>query len=175
MKQINSLLTRFDGQIKSAISKYLNSSINDKLEDGNIHENEKVDRIIDLLIGTEEPTFNIDSLYALFYRFDDNVQEKLQALIDSGKLRAAIDKFESTDFGKIFKGNGRFGTVADKLEEIQNSGKVQSKFDSIYDLLVVTAEKGIEPYRVEKDNVTVVDAYEVNIAGVNLKIKRYYQ
>lgn len=177
VKQLNSLLTRFESQITGAINKYLGSNINEELENGTLGDNEKFQKMVDFLVGSEEPTISINTLYDLFYQYDENLQAKLQKLIDSGKLEAAIEKFESTDIGAMFDGKGRFGGVADKIEELKNSadGKIHTAFNSIYDFLVLVAKHGLEPYRVDQDKVNVLDSYEVKIGGVTLKVVRNYR
>lgn len=174
-QQLNSLLTRFDSQLKAAINKYLGSNIHEELENGTLGDNEKFRLLAEILIGAEEPTFTIDSLYTLFYQYDDNVQKQLKKYVDSDELKSAIERFEATAIGEQFKGDGTSGTAADQLAAIEATGKVDGAFDSIYDLLVVIAEKGIEPFRVEDEVVTVEDCYKVTVANTTLQMKRYYQ
>mgnify|MGYP003294163697 CR=1 FL=1 len=174
IKQISDLLSANQARLQGLVARYLGSSVDELITSGELAENEKVQKLADWLVGQEEPVITIDSLYELFYQYDENVQEKLQELIDSGKLRAAVDKFESTSIGELFKGNGRFGTLADRLDEIKNSGRVTGTIDSVYDLLCIVAEEGIEPFRVleTKNDITTRDDYEFSVAGVTLRITR---
>lgn len=175
VKKINDLLIKHNDKIKAAINKYFNSSINLKFEDGSIADDERVIKVSDFIFGKEEPVINIDTIYALFYSYDDTVQKKLQELIDSGKLDKAIAKFESTSFGELFSGKGKLGTVGEKLDEFKQNGKIESAIDSVYDLLVIIAKEGIEPFRTDKDKVDVMDAYEVTVGQINFKVKRYFK
>ena len=173
ISQLNDMVVKYQDKAKSLFEKYLNSSINEII--GNLDENEKVEKVVEILIGKEDPVFTIDSLYNIFYNYDDNMQAKLKELIDSGKLRAAIDKFEATEFGKLFKGNGTLGGVGDKIDEIKNNGKIETAFESVYDLLVIVADYGIEYFRTDENDITVIDAYEVTVGGITLKLSRYYK
>ena len=103
------------------------------------------------------------------------MQAKLKELIDSGKLRKAIDKFEATELGSLFKGDGTLGGIVDKIDEIKNNGKITSAFESVYDLLVIVADYGIEYFKVDKGDITVIDAYEVTVGKITLKFSRYYK
>ncbi|MBR6729215.1 MAG: S-layer homology domain-containing protein [Clostridia bacterium] len=174
VSQLNNLLTRFETQIEALLNKYLGSNLNQKFETDDITGKDKFQTAVDIMLGTDDPVFTIDTLYDVFYRYDETMQAKLKTLIDSGKLDAAMDKFEATGFGKLLGTTGKRGQIADKLEEIKNTGKVQSAFDSVYDVLKVIAEEGIEPYRVEDDLITVEDAYEFTVKGVTLRLTRQF-
>ncbi len=174
VKQISDLLDKYQTKLQGLVARYLGSSVDDLITSGDLENNEKVQKLADWLVGQEEPVITIDSLYELFYQYDDSAKAKLQELIDSGKLRAAVDKFESTSIGELFKGNGRFGSLADRLDEIKNSGRVTGIVDSVYDLLCIVAQEGIEPFRVEatKTDIATKDDYEFSVAGVTLRITR---
>ncbi len=175
VQQLNNAFVKVEPTLKKVLDKYLKSSINESLENGDVPGVEKGEKLIDILIGQEEPVVNIDTIYNVFYYYDDTVQEKLAEIIESDKFKKAVDKFENTDIGDKFKGYGRFGTLADRLDEIKNSGKVQGAFDSIYDLLVTVSQYGLEPFRIEKDVITTEDAYKVEVGSVVIIIKRYYE
>ncbi len=175
VKKLNDLVLKFEPKIREVLDKYFASDLNGKLENGIIPGEDKALTFIDILLGQEDPVFTIDSVYEIFYRFDDNAQAKLQQLIDSGKLEQAIKKFEDTDFGSLFKDNKYAGKVADKIEEIKQTGKVQSAFGSIYDLMQIIAKEGIEPFRTREDEVNVKDAYRVTVGSITFTISRDYQ
>ena len=170
IKKIDELLTKHNDKIKSIINKYLNSDLSQ-----NISQSDKADKALDLLFGTETPTVTVDTLYAVFYRYDENVQAKLKELVDSGKLEAAIEKFESTALGSIFKQDGKIGTIVDRIDEIKNSGKVQGAVSSVYDLLVLIADYGIDVFKVDTTDVTIVDSYKTTVGGVTIEISRYFE
>ncbi len=178
VSQIDSLMTRFESQIDSMLNKYLGSNLNQKFESDLITENEKFQTAVDIMFGTDDPVFTIDSIYDVFYRYDEKMYAKLDSLIESGKLEKAIQKFEETDFGKVFSKHDKLASVADrilpKLEEIDATGKVTSAFDSIYDVLYVVAKRGRDAFRVDQDQVQVEDAYEFTVAGVKIKLTRQF-
>ncbi len=175
VQKLNDLVLKFEPKIKALLDKYFASDLNGKLENGIIPGEDKILTFVDILLGQEDPVFTIDSVYEIFYRYDDKMQAKLQQLIDSGKLEQAIEKFETTEFGNLFRDNKYAGKVADKIEEIKQTGKVQSAFGSIYDLMQVIAKEGIEPFRINEDKVNVRDAYQVTVGGITFTISRDYQ
>ena len=174
VKQLNDAFLGIEPTLKNLFDKYLKSSINESLENGDVPGVEKGDKLIDILVGQENPVVNVDTIYNVFYYYDDTVKDKLAEVIETDKFKEAVEKFENGELGSYFKGNGRFGTLADRLDEIAQNGKVQGVFDSVYDVLVTVSKYGTEPFRVEKGVVTTEDAYEVSVGDVTLKIKRYY-
>jgi len=175
VQKVNDLLSQYDSKIEAAIRKYLNSSINIKLENTPVVGEDKVVSLVELLLGTDDPVVNVDTLYALMYSLTDKAQAKLQSVLASGKLDAAIAKFEATSIGDLLNGKGQLGTVGDKLDEFKNNGKITSAIDNVRDLLEILAQEGLEPFRTDESGIMVKDAYEVRIAQVTLKIKRYYR
>lgn len=177
VSQLNSLLTQYQSQIDSLLSKYLGSNLNQKFESTQITENDKFQTAIDIMIGADDPTFTIDTIYDIFYRFDAKMQQQLKQLVDSGKLDKALDKFEQTSFGQILGSSGARGDIADKLDEIKATGKVTSAFNSIGDVIRVIAEHGsVAPFRVDEDKVTVEDAYQFNLRNaVTVKLTRQFE
>ena len=127
------------------------------------------------MFGQDDPVFTIDAIYDIFYRYDATMQAKLKQLIESGKLEAAVEKFEDSIFGRLMAQQGAVGNISDKIQEIQSSGKVQSAFNSIYDVLLIVADYGVEPYRVDKDKVTVEDAYQFTVGSVTVKLARQFE
>ncbi len=177
VEQLNNLLLQYGDKAKSLIEKYLGSSINAKFEDESIAEDKRVIKMLDLLIGNEDPVLSIDTIYAVIYEYDDNVQAKLKAVIESDKFKQAVDKFEATSFGELFDGKGKLGTVGDKLDELKNNGKIESALDSVYDLFYILAYEGIDGFRVpaEEMKVTDIDIYKVKIAKVEMTVQRSYK
>lgn len=149
---INNIFTKLEPKLRSIIDKYLANSINDKIEDGSLIENEKVLTAIDIMLGQEDPTFTIDSLYDIFWQYDEKMQSKLKELVDSGKLEAAIDKISSR--------GERFETLANELGEIIEN----------------IADNGIDAYKVNTDSMpTVIDKYEFELGGNTFSITRALQ
>ena len=177
VSQLGKLITKYSKQIDSMVDRYLGSGLNRHFESSDIMENKKFQTAVDIMLGTDDPVFTIDMLYDIFYRYDDKMQEKLKQLVDSGKLRKALDKFEKMDIAKLFDGvgNSKVTSLAEKLNELKNKGRVTSAFESMYDTLVFIADHGIEPFRIEETVVTTQDAYEVKIGNTALKVRRYYE
>lgn len=149
VEQLNSLLERFESQLKGAINKYLGSDIDEALENNSLGENEKFQKLAKFLVGSETPTININSLYDLFYQNEGSMQTRLQGWIDDGKVDAALTKVASTAFSQLF----------DR--------------DKVYDILVNIAQNGVESYRVDKEKIDTIDAYQVNVAdGISVKVMR---
>ncbi len=177
VSQLGKLITKYSKQIDSMVDRYLGSGLNRHFESSDIMENKKFQTAVDIMLGTDDPVFTIDMLYDIFYRYDDKMQKKLKQLVDSGKLRKALDKFEKMDIAKLFDGvgNSKVTSLAEKLNELKNKGRVTSAFESMYDTLVFIADHGIEPFRIEETVVTTQDAYEVKIGSTALKVRRYYE
>ena len=138
-------------------------------------ESEKIRTFVDWMFGQEDPVFTIDSLYDIFYRFDAKMQEGLQKLIDSGKLRAAIDKFEETSFGSLLKGKGTIGNVAEKIDAIKNGEKVTESLNSIYELMEIVAATGIDAFRVDTGVITDKDVYRFSVGPITFTMTRKYE
>jgi len=177
VEKLNSLVLQYGDKAKSLIKKYLDSSINAKFEDESIADSERVIKMLDVLIGNDDPVLTIDTIYAVIYEYDDDVQEKLKQVIESDKFKQAVDKFEATSFGEMFDGKGKLGTVGDKLDELKNNGKIESALDSLYDLFYILAYEGIDAFKVPADEmeVTDIDIYKVKIAKVEMTVKRAYR
>ena len=155
VEQINNIFTKLEPKLRSIIDKYLAHSINDKIQDGSLIENEKVLTAIDIMLGQEDPTFTIDSLYDVFYQYDDKMQAKLKTLVDSGKLKSAMDK-------AIAKAEAS-GKLSGKI----NMDKIKNLADDLYDELVNISNNGIDDYKVDEADPTVIDKYEISI-GANV-------
>lgn len=159
VQQLNDAFMKIEPTLKKIFDKYLTSGINNTLEDGIVPGEEKGDKLIDFIIGQEEPVVNIDTIYNVFYYYDDSIQDKLAEIVQSDKFKAAVEKFESSSIGQKFLGNG----------------KIQGAYDSVYDLFVDIAKDGIDRFRIEKDVITTEDAYRVKVGGVEIIIKRFYE
>lgn len=159
VQQLNNAFMKIEPTLKKILGKYINSSVNESLENGNVPGEEKAEKLIDILIGKEEPRVNIDTIYNVFYYYDDTVQAKLAELVESDKFKKAVEKFEESSIGKKLLGND----------------KIQGAYDSLYDLFVDIAKDGIEQFRIEKDVITTEDAYEVKVGSAVIIIKRYYE
>ena len=173
VQQLNSVITRFDPQIQAMLDKYLSSSATQA--GVAMGESEKIRTFVDWMFGQEDPVFTIDSLYDIFYRFDAKMQEGLQKLIDSGKLRAAIDKFEETSFGSLLKGKGTIGNVAEKIDAIKNGEKVTESLNSIYELMEIVAATGIDAFRVDTGVITDKDVYRFSVGPITFTMTRKYE
>ena len=170
VSKVNELLDRFEPKIDKVINIYLDSAYSDIGE-------EKPKKAYDILLGIEEPVITVDFLYDIFYSKEPKLQAKLKEKIDDGTLQKAIDKFESTSIKEIVDrlGNEKASTYAEKLDEIKNSGRVESAFDSLYDVLVMVADQGVDVLKAPANTNTkliVVDAYQINIRGVKFTIQR---
>ena len=152
VEQLNSLMVGYGDKLKAFIEKYLGSSINVKFEDGSIAEEGKVVKMIDLLVGNDDPRVNIDTIYAIIYEYDETVQSKLKQLIESDKFKTAVEKFATTPFGEMFGGK-----------------------DSLYDFFYLVAEEGIEAFKVPATTVTDIDTYKVEIGKVTITVKRAFE
>ncbi len=177
VEKLNSLLLTYGDKSKAFMEKYLGSNINAKFEDESIAESDKVVKMIDFLVGKDDPVVNIGTIYATIYEYDDAVQAKFKQLIESDKFKKAVDKFESTSFGEMFNGKGEHGSVEDKLDELKNTGKIESPLDSVYDFFCIVAEKGIEAFKVPVADmkVTDIDIYKVKIGKVTITVQRAYR
>ena len=150
--KINDIFLKFEPKLKKLIGKYLNSSIHNDIVNGTIDDNEKLQTAIDILIGTDDPVFTIDCVFDIFYRYDDKMQEKLQALLDTGKLNAAIDKFKNSSYG-------------DKISH--------QAIDDIVEIIENVAEYGVEYYQVDtSSDITVIEKYEITIGGKKFTLSR---
>ena len=148
IKRINDLFLKYEPKLKSIIEKYLNSSIHDEIANGTIDENERVQTAIDILIGQDDPIFTIDTLFDIFYQKDDKLQEKLQTLLDSGKLDTALEKFKNSPAG-------------DKISD--------DMINDIVEIVKNVAEYGVEYYQVDtSSDITIVEQYKVEIDGKEL-------
>ncbi|MBO7289187.1 MAG: S-layer homology domain-containing protein, partial [Clostridia bacterium] len=176
IEKLNSMMVKFGDKSKSFIEKYLGSNLNVKFEDQSIAQDGKVVKMIDFLVGNDNPVINIGTIYATIYEYDDNIQAKLKQLIESDKFKAAIDKFETSSFGEMLSGRGTLGTIGDKLDELRNNGRIESALDSVYDFFYLVANEGIEAFKVPaaEMKVTDIDIYEVKIGKVEITVKRTY-
>ena len=170
VSKVNELLTKFEPQIDKVINFYLDSQFSDIGED-------KTRKAFDIILGIEEPVITVDFLYDLFYKAEPKVIEKLNEKIDDGTLQKLVDKYESTSIKEIVDklGNEKASTYAEKLDEIKNSGRVQSAFDSLYDVVLMIAEQGVDVFKAPANTnskLIVVDAYQINIRGVKFTIQR---
>lgn len=168
VQRVNEIFVNNEGKLKNVIDKYLDSEL---YIEGNIGDEERVVKMVDILLSQEDPAVTLDTVYSIFYNGTDKVRAKLQELIDSGKLEKAMNKFEETEIGKLMTDKG-LGSVGDKITEIENTGKLESAVSSLYDLLIVFAEKGLEPFKVDKDVITVVDSYLFNVGQLSFQVSR---
>ena len=155
VQRINDALDEYSDSINSVIRRYLSNSITVKAENGTLKDESKTIKAVDWLVASDDPIITVDTIYALFYEYDDQTQAKLKSVIDSGKLKKAIDKFESSRFGNMFR--------------------VDNELDSLYDVLENIANNGIEQYKVTTADVTVVDKYEVTIGQVTITVERHFE
>ena len=176
-EKLNNFILQYEDKLKTFIEKYLGSNLNVKFEDGSIAESHKVVKMIDLLVGNDDPVVNIGTIYATIYEYDDVVQAKLKQLVESDKFKEAVDKFESTSFGEMFSGKGQLGTIGDKLDELRNNGKIESALDSAYDFFYLVANEGLDAFKVPaaEMNVTDIDIYKVKIGKVTITVQRAYR
>lgn len=154
--KLNSLILQYGDKARTLIRKYLDSDINIKFEDESIAGNDKVIKLVDLLVGKDNPVVNVDSIYALLYTYDETVQEKLKSVIETDKFQQAIDKFESTSIGELFKGDGQ---------------------NSLYNMFYTLAHEGIDAFKVPATElaVTDIDIYKIKAGKVEMTIKRAYR
>jgi len=154
--KLNSLILQYGDKAKSLIEKYLGSSINAKFEDESIAEDKRVIKIFDLLIGKDNPVVSVDTIYAVIYEYDDTVQAKLKQIVESEKFKQAIDKFEATSFGELFKGDGQ---------------------NSLYNMFYTLAHEGIDAFKVPAGElaITDIDIYRIKVGKVEMTIKRSYK
>lgn len=177
VEKLNSLMVKFGDKSKTFIEKYLGSNINAKFEDESIAQEGKVVKMIDFLVGNDDPVVNIGTVYATLYEYDDKVQAKLKQLIESDKFKKAIDKFETSSFGEILNGKGTLGTIGDKLDELKNNGRIESALDSVYDFFYLVANEGIEAFKVPaaQMEITDIDIYKVKIGKATITVQRAYR
>jgi len=175
VKQLNDLFLNFEGRARDLINKYLNSDIYDGIESGGIGSSSKGKKVADLLFGQEEPVVTLDTVYTVFYNYDDNMQEALRKVVQNGKLEAAVEKFEASAFGSLLQLDAVPGDLDAKRAEILANGTVTTDFTSVYDFLVIVSEYGIAPFATDKNDVTVIDAYEATIGKIAFKVKRHFQ
>ena len=170
-------MVKFGDKSKTFIEKYLGSNINAKFEDESIAQEGKVVKMVDFLVGNDDPVINIGTIYATIYEYDDKVQAKLKQLIESDKFKKAIDKFETTSFGEILSGKGTLGTIGDKLDELKNNGRIESALDSVYDFFYLVANEGIDAFKgpAAQMKVTDIDIYEVKIGKATITVQRAYR
>ncbi len=177
VSQLNNLILQYGETGKSLINRYLDSDINIKFEDESIAGEEKVLKLVDFIVGNDDPVINIDSVYALLFTFNDKIQSKLEAVVETDKFKTAVDKFESTSFGELFDGKGKLGTIGDKMDEIRNNGRVESALDSLYDMFYLLAYEGIDAFKVPNSEIEVTDSeiYRIKVGKVVMEVKRHYR
>jgi len=163
VQQVNRILEQFEPQMDSMLTKYFEGCIGKEFVDGTFADSANVKHVVDVLLEKETSSINIDVLYDLFYRFDAFVQSKLKQLETQGKLREAVEQFESSSFGVFFKGNTDSGNLAAHREEIEKTGKLTGSLNSIYDLLILISDYGIEPFQVEDSDEMMRDSYQFSI------------
>ncbi len=186
VSQINSFITKYQSQIDSLVDAYLNSGLNQKFEASVITDKQTFDEVIDIIFGTEEhPIFNIDSIYFLLEKaVDSELRAKLHQKLVNGEPRItkALDRFQSTDFGKLLEGvgNSTVTSMADKAQEFASSGKITSAYSRVYDVLLHITDPDIGPdaFKITVDDPSikaVEDAYRISIKGIEFKFMRYYK
>ena len=154
--KLNSLILQYGDKARTLIGKYLDSNINIKFEDESIEDDERTLKLVDVLVGKDDPIVTIDSIYALLYTYNDNIQEKLKDVVETDKFKQAIEKFESTSIGELFKGDGQ---------------------NSLYNMFYTLAHEGIDAFKVPATEleVTDIDIYKIKVGKVEMTIKRAYR
>lgn len=152
-EKVNEILKAFeeDGELPSKIQGAVESI--DKLNNFIIQYSDKAKTLISKYFDTD---INIDSIYALLYSYNDTIQEKLKTVVGSDEFEQAIEKFESTSIGELFKGDGQ---------------------NSLYDMFYTLAYEGIDAYKVPATEleVTDIDIYKIKVGKVEMTIKRAYR
>ena len=98
-------------------------------------------------------------MYNIFFSYDDKLIDKLSEFKDNDKLKTAIDKFESTSIGKLFK----------------SDAPKQGTLTSVYDMIEKLCDNGIDYFKVNPEKVTDIDEYKVEFEGITFILKRQYQ
>lgn len=152
-EKINEVLRAFEesGELPSKVQGAVESI--DKLNNFIIQYSDKAKTLISKYFDTD---INIDSIYALLYSYNDTIQEKLKTVVGSDEFEQAIEKFESTSIGELFKGDGQ---------------------NSLYDMFYTLAYEGIDAYKVPANEmeVTDIDIYKIKVGKVEMTIKRAYR
>lgn len=177
VSQLNNLILQYGNTGKSLINRYLDSNINIKFEDESIAGEEKILKLVDFIVGNDDPVINIDSVYALLFTFNDKIQSKLEAVVETDKFKAAVEKFESSGFGGMFDGKGQLGTIGDKLDELASKGRIESALDSLYDMFYLLAYEGIDAFKVPDSEIEVTDSeiYRIKVGKVVMEVRRHYR
>ena len=175
-RKLNQILVEFESQMKGVLYKYYDSNVdNGTFVDGTMANNTRVKHFVDVLLEQEDAGFNVDAIYDLFCRFDDSVQEKLLQLDQMGRLKKSVTQFEESGFGAFFKGDGESGDISEKIAEIEETGKVTTAFHSIYDLLRLISQCGIEPFQIENSNELDISIYRFTIGDNDFTVhSRFY-
>ena len=158
--KLNNLILKYGDKAKTLIGKYLDSDINIKFENGTIKDDEKILQLVDVLVGKDNPRVTIDSIYALLYTYNDNIQEKLKSVVKTDKFKQAINKFESTSIGELFKVDGQSGSAY-----------------SLYEMFCTLADEGIDAFKVPSAEleVTDIDIYKIPVGKVTMTVQRSFR
>lgn len=158
--KLNNLILKYGDKAKTLIGKYLDSDINIKFENGTIKDDEKVLQLVDVIVGKDNPRVTIDSIYALLYSYDETIQKKLKAVVETDKFKQAINKFESTSIGELFKVDGQSGSVY-----------------SLYEMFCTLADKGVDAFKVPSGEleVTDIDIYKIPVGKVTMTVQRSFR
>ena len=185
VSQLNSFITKYQSQIDAMVDKYLSSGLNQKFEEDDVMNKDKVDTMIDIIFGTEdEPVFNIDTVYLLLDKANVKLRGRVhQKLLDNeSRVQNAIERFESTDIGTLLSGigNSKVTSAAEKAQEFLTTGKIRSAYDNVYDILlhITDPEIGPDAFSFTVDDPTIKgvdDAYKFSIRGIEFKFMRYYK
>lgn len=152
-EKVNEILEAFknDGQLPSKIQGAVESI--DKLNNLILQYGDKAKTLISKYFDGD---INIDSIYVLLYNYDDTIQEKLKAVVETDKFKQAIDKFESTSIGELFKGDGQ---------------------NSLYNMFYTLAYEGIDAFKVPAGElkVTDIDVYKISVGKITMTVQRSYR
>jgi len=154
IQKLNNLYEKVEPQLKNALSKYLDSKLYEEIANGTLDENEKILKLVDILIGKDDPIYTIDSLFDVFYQYDDKMQEKLATLVESDKFDTAIDKLRASRLGQ------KLGDDA---------------IDDIVEILENVAEHGVSYYLVDtSSDKTIIERYQITIGDNTFTLTRSF-
>ena len=150
VQQLNDIFMQIKPALESIVGVYLDSSIYDDLSDGTLGEKANTKKLVDILTGREDLTFNVDRFYTAL----GNNEGKIQALL--GNLGTSID-----DIADLLK--NRFGVRDDVV-------------DGLVNFINSVAANGLSQYRVQNPaGATTVDEYRVTFGGKTIILRRSFE